>query len=92
MWPRGMKEDDARLDEGMNSLAPSREHRRWIGHEPEKWLQFRDRYWTELAAREVGIDRLREAGRNGDVTLLYAAKSERRNNAVALHEYLERDG
>ncbi len=89
LWPRGVKKEDARIDLWMKDLAPSDELRKWFGHEPEKWDEFRKRYAKELAAREDALHDLSSRAAKGTVTLVYAAKDEEHNNAVALKEHLE---
>lgn len=90
MWPRGIRRADAKLDGWIRAVAPSRELRRWFGHDPARWEAFRDRYAEELDATPETWRPLLEAARAGDVTLLYAARDREHNNAVALKAYLER--
>jgi len=89
LWPRGISREEARLDDWLKELAPSNELRRWFGHDPAKWEEFRSRYRTELADMEPLLERLRQEVRQGPVTLLFAAKDEEHNNAVVLKELLE---
>lgn len=88
LWPRGMSREQLRLDAWMKELAPSDGLRRWFGHDPEKWQEFRRRYFIELVAREEEVTEL--LGRIGKdrITLLFAAKDQQHNNAVALRDYL----
>lgn len=89
LWPRGLSKDDASLDHWFKELAPSNELRRWYGHDPEKWDAFRRRYEAELEAEPEALEPLRrllESERK--LTLLFAAKDEKHNNAVALAEFL----
>ena len=88
LWPRGLSKDDARLDEWLKEVAPSDELRRWFGHDPAKWEEFRRRYRQELKTQGEILERLRNEARKGTVTLLFAAKDEERNNAVVLKEML----
>lgn len=86
LWPRGVAREALRLDAWLKDLAPSDELRRWFGHDPARWEEFRQRYRTELAGAEHQAtlrDLLRQASL-GDVTLLYAARDETRNQAVVL--------
>ena len=89
LWPRGLKKAEAVLDVWSKELAPSAELRRWFGHDPARWEEFRRRYRQELTARPDELARLAEAARAGPVTLLFAARDETRNNAVVLKEMLE---
>ena len=90
LWPRGLSRDQAKLDLWLKELAPSHELRKWYAHAPLRWEEFKDRYFEELDQTRSGIERLRECLAKGDVTLLFAAKDEDHNNAVALKEYLSR--
>ncbi|MFP4615980.1 MAG: DUF488 domain-containing protein [Thiohalorhabdus sp.] len=91
MWPRGMRKEDARLDLWLKEVAPSPELRKWFGHDPEKWPEFKRRYRDELAQRPNLLEDLRGRARSGPVTLLYAARDREHNSAVALREILEED-
>jgi len=89
MWPRGVKKADADIDYWARDAAPSPELRKWFGHEPARWGEFRRRYFRELDANPEALAALREAMSGASrVTLVYAARDERCNNAVALAEYL----
>ena len=88
LWPRGVAKDAARLDEWARELAPSDELRRWFGHDPAKFAEFRRRYRAELAAREEKLRELRRRARRGTVTLVYAARDPEHNDAVVLAELL----
>ena len=93
LWPRGMRKERAALDHWFKELAPSNELRRWYGHDPGKWDEFRRRYHAELEANPPGLERLRELMEGeGKVTLLFSSKEETRNNAVALAAYLRDKG
>ena len=89
LWPRGLKKEDARIDEWIKELAPSTELRKWFGHDPEKWEGFKKRFFSEIHERQDLIDGIIDAARKGAVTLLYGSKEKRFNNATALKEYLE---
>ena len=88
LWPRGLSKAAARVDFWARSVAPSTELRRWYGHEPAKWHEFRNRYFAELDANPAGVAELRSQLRTGTVTLLYGSTETRLNNASALCEYL----
>jgi len=89
IWPRGLRKEEARIDDWMKEIAPSTGLRKWFGHEPAKWNEFRRRYFAELNRRPELVDRLVKIARSGPLTLVYSAKDEQHNNAVALREYLE---
>jgi uncharacterized protein YeaO (DUF488 family) len=90
LWPRGVSQDKARLDEWMPDVAPSAELRQWFGHEPERFAEFGRRYREELKGRRGLLTQLRRRAREGTLTLLYAAKDTEHNNAVVLAEALRR--
>jgi len=89
LWPRGISKERALLDRWEKDIAPSNELRHWFGHDPTKWEVFLRRYRAELGEREEQLARLRHEADEGTVTLLYAAKDEEHNNAVALKRYIE---
>jgi uncharacterized protein YeaO (DUF488 family) len=88
IWPRGVTKEQARLDEWARELAPSTELRRWFGHVPGRFDEFRRRYLEELAAHGEKLDELRGRARTGKVTLVYSARDTEHNDAVVLAELL----
>jgi uncharacterized protein YeaO (DUF488 family) len=90
VWPRGIAKDDLQIDAWLKDLAPSTGLRKWFGHDPAKWDEFRKRYALELEQRPEALEELVEKARAGHVTLVFSAKDTRHNNAVALRENLER--
>lgn len=89
LWPRGLSKEKARLDDWLKELAPSDELRKWFGHDPARWEEFRERYRQELAGRPEALARLRALAARETVTLLFAAHDEAHNNAVVLKELLD---
>ncbi len=89
LWPRGLGKDDLACDLWLKEVAPSAALRRWFGHDPSRWQAFQERYQAELAARPESWQPLLAAARTGTVTLLYSARDEAHNNAVALKAFLE---
>lgn len=89
LWPRGLSKAAARIDYWAKAVAPSAQLRRWYGHDPAKWKEFRRRYFAELDADPAAVAELRAHLGKGAVTLLYASRVESLNNATALLEYLE---
>lgn len=87
LWPRGVARAGAGVDEWLPSIAPSTELRRWFGHDPAKWPEFRARYEAELAGQD-DVERLRTIARRARLTLLYSARDTEHNQAVALAAYL----
>lgn len=90
LWPRGISKDKARIDEWRKELAPSDRLRKWFNHEPEKWEEFRRRYHEELRPKIKEVKELAQRQRPKTITLLYGARDEEHNNAVALKELLQR--
>ena len=88
LWPRGVSREEARLDQWAHELAPSADLRRWFGHDPARFAQFRLRYAEELAAQETGLRELRRRARTGTLTLVYGARDTEHNDAVVLSEIL----
>jgi len=89
LWPRGLRRDALLLDGWLREVAPSDGLRRWFGHDPAKWDEFRRRYAAELDERPESWRPLLEATRQGPITLLFSARDTEHNNAVALKAYLE---
>jgi len=88
LWPRGVSKAEARLDEWIKEVAPSTELRKWFGHDPERWAEFRRRYRAELAGHSEIVTHLRRLAREGTLTLIYGAKDEAHNEAVVLRNVL----
>jgi len=89
LWPRGISKTDANLDAWWKDLAPSSELRKWFGHDPEKWKEFRKLYLKELSEhKNLAKDCLSEV--SDDLILLYAAKDEKHTHAKVLCEYLQK--
>ena len=88
LWPRGLKKTDAHIAEWMKEVAPSTELRKWFGHDPARWEEFRHRYKAELAGKKELLRALRELARKGRLTLVYSAHDETHNQAVVLREML----
>ena len=78
------------MDEWLRDVAPSNELRKWFGHDPRQWVEFKNKYARELKAHRDLLEKLRDEARHGTITLLYAAKDIEHNNAVALKEILGR--
>jgi uncharacterized protein YeaO (DUF488 family) len=88
VWPRGVSKEDLRLDFWAKNIAPSTELRHWFGHDPEKWNEFRRRYSDELDENDAAVEELLSKVEGKRLTLVYGARDEQHNNAVALKEYL----
>jgi len=90
LWPRGLSKDRAHLDEWLKAVAPSDQLRRWYGHEPAKFAEFRQRYEAELEEPDQAeaLRQLREKARSGPVTLLTATRDLQHSEAEVLAELL----
>jgi uncharacterized protein YeaO (DUF488 family) len=86
IWPRGLTKERASVD--VKDVAPSAGLRTWFGHDPNRWREFHKRYFEELGANRAAVDHLRDLVSAGKVTLLFGARDNDRNNAVALADYL----
>ncbi len=89
LWPRGISKASAQIDLWLKEIAPSDALRKWFGHDPAKWTEFRKRYARELSKQPEALAQLKQQVSKRAVTLVYGAKDERHNNAAALKEYLE---
>ena len=89
LWPRGLKKEDAALDVWAKDLAPSTALREWFGHDPARWEGFRHRYASELDSRASFWKPLAVQAERHRVTLVYGARDEEHNQAVALKMYLD---
>jgi len=92
LWPRGIRKKDPRVREWLRDIAPSPELRRWYGHEPARWAEFKRRYRAELRRPEGRrlLEALADETRRRTVTLVYAARDTERNSAVVVYEQLEK--
>jgi uncharacterized protein YeaO (DUF488 family) len=88
LWPRGLKKTDAAITDWPKDVAPSTELRKWFGHDPSRWEEFRRRYQAELADKPELLRALRDMARKGPVTLVYSAHDELHNQAVVLRDTL----
>jgi len=84
LWPRGLSKEKAAIDKWLKDIAPSAELRRWFGHEPDRWREFRRRYERELRAREDLVREIAALALRRRVTLVYGARDEAHNDAVVL--------
>ena len=89
LWPRGLTKAKADVDLWLKDIAPSTELRKWFGHDPAKWTEFKKQYRSELNKNKEPLVLLKEQTEKGTVTLVYAAKDEAHNEAVVLQEILD---
>ena len=88
LWPRGLTKRRAAIDLWLKDVAPSAELRKWFGHDPAGWEEFRRRYVEELREHPQEVARLRALARKSTITLVYAARDELHNDAVVLRGVL----
>jgi len=89
LWPRSLSKQRAAVDLWLKEVAPSPQLRKGSGYDPAKWEQFQKRYWKELEEEEEVVQQLKQKGKQGTVTLVYAARDEEHNGALALKRFLE---
>ena len=86
LWPRGLTKEKASIDLWLKDIAPSTGLRKWFGHNPGRWEEFKERYLAELKGNSEQIQLLKQELDKGIVTLVYGAKDEDHNQAVVLQE------
>lgn len=90
LWPRGLTKQRAAVDLWLKEIAPSTELRKWFGHDPEKWKEFRSRYRAELKSHPDEVRLITSKAREETVTLLYGARDQEHNEAIVLQQFLAR--
>ena len=88
LWPRGVSKENAALAQWMKEIAPTTGLRKWFGHDPARWEEFRGRYGKELQQNAELLSELRSLARQGPLTLVYSAHDESHNDAVVLRDVL----
>jgi len=88
LWPRGVKKSEARVDRWMKEVAPSTALRQWFDHDESKWNEFVSRYHSELKGSPAIQELIALRDQHKSITLLFGAKNERYNQAVALMKML----
>jgi uncharacterized protein YeaO (DUF488 family) len=88
LWPRGVSKKDAALSLWMKEIAPSAELRKWFGHDPDRWNEFRRRYASEIIRNSHLFDQLRSLALEGPITLIYSAHDEIHNGAIVLRDVM----
>ncbi len=90
LWPRGLTKEKAHVDLWVKEISPTSELRKWFRHDPKKWDEFQERYKTEIRGKDDLLTMLKRRAREGTITLMYAARDEKHNEAVVLKHFLER--
>jgi len=89
LWPRGISKDRAKIDLWAKDIAPSHELRKWFNHDPDKWIEFEEKYFSELDSKSEFLVPIFELIKNNNVTFIFSSKETRFNNAVSLKQYFE---
>jgi uncharacterized protein YeaO (DUF488 family) len=92
LWPRGISKAEAGIDEWLKDLGPSTELRKWFGHDPEKWPEFKKRYLKELSdpAKTSLLEVIAHSARRSTVTLVYSAKDTEHSDVKVLQEIVQK--
>ena len=90
LWPRGVSKERAALDQWMKSIAPNHDLRKWFDHDPNKWVEFKERYRRELFGSDAVKELLDIIDEQDTVTMIYASKDEKYNSTVVLKEFIEK--
>ena len=88
IWPRGVRKAQAGLDWWAKEVAPSTELRKWFGHNPDRWVEYRRNYRDELAQVPETLSTLLEYCQQGPITLLFGTRDRKHNQAEVLQEVL----
>ncbi len=91
LWPRGVSKERAAIDQWMKDIAPSTALRKWFGHDPDRWDEFRQRYVKEVHQNDDLLEELRSLAGRGPITLVYAAHDQAHNDAVELRRLILRN-
>ncbi len=90
LWPRGMKKEEVKIDEWLKEISPSDALRKWFGHDPSKYGEFKRRYKKELEEHSETLERIKKEAKKKRVTILFSAKDVEHNNATVMRELLSR--
>lgn len=91
LWPRGIKKEDAHVEEWAKDIAPSTELREWYGHDPDRWAEFKKKYTGELKQNEATVAFIEKYQQEKTLTLVYATKDEEHTHALVLQEWLNHE-
>lgn len=91
LWPRGMSKEKANLSLWLKDIAPREELRQWFSHNPERWIEFKEKYCAELSEKKDLIKQIKELEKEHQIlTLIYSSRDLMHNNAIVLKNELER--
>jgi uncharacterized protein YeaO (DUF488 family) len=90
LWPRGLRKRQAKIDLWLKDVAPGTELRKWFGHDPARWPQFRRRYQSELRKKPDLIRLLKMKAKKGRISFIFAARDLEHNGAFVLKEFVEK--
>ncbi len=88
LWPRGKKKEDVQIDEWLKEISPSDALRKWFGHDPSKYAEFKKRYKKELEKHSEVLEKIKKEAKRKTVTILFSAKDVEHNNATVMRELL----
>ena len=90
LWPRGVKKEDAGLDEWAKDVAPSTQLRRWYGHDPDRFAEFSERYRRELRTAPAchAVEHLLAVAKQKPIVLLTATRDVDHSGMAVLLEHL----
>ena len=93
LWPRGISKTEAHIDDWLKDLAPSAELRRWFGHDPRKWGEFKKKYVKELSSPDKAklIEDIIQRAKHETITLVYSARDTEHNDARVLEELIRQN-
>jgi len=90
LWPRGIKKSDLKIDAWAKQLAPTSGLRRWFNHDPDRWDEFRTRYFKELDGNVSQAGELLSAAGKKPLLLLFGARDEEHNHAIVIKQWIEK--
>ena len=89
LWPRGVSKSNAKIDLWIKEIAPTADLRKWFSHDPKKWESFKKKYQEELKKNKSLLGMIKNLEKeHKTVTLVFSAKDELHNNALALQKVL----
>jgi uncharacterized protein YeaO (DUF488 family) len=90
LWPRGLSKAKLKIDAWPRELTPSTDLRKWYGHEPARFAEFRRRYRAELAEHAKELDGVRTMVKGRSATLVTATREVDLSHAAVMRGILRR--